>query len=53
MNKFVLTLAAAMALSATQSFAQDKGKKKCGGDCCKKEAKAATLKKTNTAVKKA
>jgi hypothetical protein len=46
MKKLVFILAAAMTLSAAQSFAhdKDKGKKKCGGDCCKKEAKA-TVKK--------
>jgi len=51
--KLVFILAAAMTLSAAQSFAhdKDKGKKKCGGDCCKKEAKA-NLKKA-TVTKKA
>jgi len=52
MKKLVFILAAALTLSAAQSFAHDKGKKKCGGDCCKKEAKA-TVKKTTTTKKAA
>ncbi|MFD1257490.1 hypothetical protein ACFQ3S_11850 [Mucilaginibacter terrae] len=54
MKKSVLILAAAIVLSAAQSFAhdKDKGKKKCGSsDCCKKEVKA-TAKKAPAAVAK-
>jgi hypothetical protein len=52
MKKLVFIMAAAMALTATQSFAHDKGKKKCGSDCCKKETKV-TVKKATVAAKKA
>jgi len=41
-------MAAAVTLLATPSFAHDKGKKKCGGDCCKKEAKATVKKAAST-----
>ena len=43
MKKLALIMVAAFSLSAAQSFAHDhgKGKKKCDGTCCKKEAKAA------------
>lgn len=54
MKKVVLILAVAMTLSAAQSFAYDKDKKKCGTkDCCKKEAKAAVKKAPATAKKAA
>jgi len=56
MKKLVFILAAAMTLSAAQSFAhdKDKGKKKCGtSDCCKKEAKVTVKKTAATPAKKA
>jgi hypothetical protein len=52
MKKLVFILAATMTLSIAQSFAHDKGKKKCDGHCCKKEAKT-TVKKTITTKKSA
>lgn len=52
MKKLVFILTAAITLSAAQTFAHDKGKKKCDGHCCKKEAKA-SVKKTVITAKKA
>jgi len=51
MKKFALILAAAITLSAAQSFAHDKDKKKCAGHCCKKEVK--TVVKKTVVTKKA
>jgi hypothetical protein len=49
MKKLALIMVAAFSLSAAQSFAHDhgKGKKRCDGTCCKKEA-AATKKAATT-----
>jgi hypothetical protein len=50
MKKLALIMVATLSLSAAQSFAHDhgKGKKKCDGSCCKKEAKVASAKKSTT-----
>ncbi|WP_342647115.1 hypothetical protein [Mucilaginibacter sp. CSA2-8R] len=55
MKKLALIMVAAFSLSAAQSFAHDhgKGKKKCDGSCCKKEAKVAAAKKSTTTNTKA
>ncbi|MFD2324755.1 hypothetical protein [Mucilaginibacter galii] len=45
MKKLAFILAAAMTLSAAQSFAHDKDKKKCAGHCCKKEVKKTVVTK--------